>query len=239
MELAPDLSLSHAANATLQFVLDREPEVAERGYLRAIELDPSLPGVRRRYSYLLGARGRFVEATEQARIAVELEPASARAVADLAWTHLLAGHLGEAERLYRDAARLDPSDGSTLISLGYCLELRNDAQGAMQAYRRAMQLFNVPDEAIAQYERAFATSGLPAVQSLWLERLRTRKDSPRFLLGLYAARAGRAAEAIAFLREAARRREPGTLWLAVHPAFASMRDQREFAALVASSFHTR
>ena len=239
MELAPQLSLSHAALATVQCVPDRDPEKSERCYRLAIELVPSLPGVHRRYSYLLGARGRFIEATEQARIAVEMEPASAGAIADLAWTHVIAGQLEEAERLYRDAAHLDPSNGGTFISLGYCLELLNKPDAAMQSYRQAMQILGVPENTIAQYDRAFASSGLAGVQAAWLETLRTRKDYPRFILALYAARAGRDSEAMDLLREATRRREPGTLWLAVHPAFASLHDQREFDALVASSFQTR
>jgi hypothetical protein len=41
------------------------------------------------------------------------------------------------------------------------------------------------------------------------------------------------------LRESAQHREPGTLWVAVHPAFASLHNQREFAGVVASSFQTR
>jgi DNA-binding winged helix-turn-helix (wHTH) protein/Tfp pilus assembly protein PilF len=239
IELGPQLSLSHAALATVQFVLDREPEAAERSYLEALEFDPSLPGVHRRYSYLLGARARFAEATEQARVAVEMEPASAGAIADLAWAHEIAGHLADAERLYRDAAHLDPSNSGTLFSLGYCLELRNSPDAAMQSYRRAMQLLVVPPDLMAQSDRAFASSGLAGVHALWLERLRPNRDLPRFNLALYAVGAGRSSEAIELLRQATQRREPGTLWLAVHPAFASLRGQREFAALVASSFHTR
>ncbi len=239
IELAPELSLSIAALATVQFVLERDPETAERNYLRAIELDPSLPGVRRRYSYLLGARGRFVEATEQSRIAVELDPASPGAVADLAWMHLIAGRLEDAERLYRDAVRLDPSDGGTLVALGFCLDLHHSPDAAMQSYRRAMQVLGVPQEVMAKCDLAFASSGLAGVQTVWLERQRAKPDFPRFVLAIYAARAGRASEAMELLREATRRREPGTLWLAVHPAFASLRDQREFGALAVSSFHTR
>ena len=237
--LGPQLSLSHAALATVQFVLDREPETAERSYRHALDLDPSLPGVHRRYSYLLGARGRFAEATEQARAAVEMEPASAGAIADLAWSHEIAGNLADADRLFRDAAHLDPSNAGTLFSLGYCLELRNSPDAAMQSYRRAMQLLGVPQDLIAQCDRAFASSGLAGVHAVWLERLRSNPDFPRFNLALNAIGAGRSSDAIELLRQATRRREPGTLWLAVHPAFASLRGQREFAALVASSFHTR
>jgi len=239
LELGPQLSLSHAALATIQFVLDRDPEAAERSYLHALQLDPSLPGVHRRYSYLLGARGRFAEATQQARMAVEMEPASAGAIADLAWLHEIAGDLADADRLYRDAAHLDPSNGGTFFALGNCLESRKSPDAAMQSYRRAMQLLAVPHDLIAECDRAFASSGLSAVHAVWLDRLRSNPDFPRFNLAVNAVRAGRSSEAIELLRQAARRREPGTLWLAVHPAFAPLRGQREFAALVASSFHTR
>jgi serine/threonine-protein kinase len=239
VELAPRLALSQAALASVQFVLDRDVAEAERSYRAAIELDPTLPGVRRRYSYLLGASGRFSEAMEQARMAVEMDPTSAGAVSDLAWTHVLSNRLGDAERLYRDAIRLDPASLDALISLGYCHELRNAPDDAMQSYRRAMQIAGVPPEAMAHYDRAYASSGLPGVFTALLERLGTNEQTPRMMLALYAVRAGRSSEAIELLRESTRRREPGTLWLSVHPAFAPLRGHRDFAALAASSFQTR
>lgn len=239
VELVPQLALSQAALASVQFVLDRDPVLAEQSFRHAIELDPSLPGIRRRYSYLLGATGRFAEATEQARVAVEMQPTSPGAVSDLAWTHVLTGRLDEAETLYREALRLDPANSEALFSLGYCLELRNEPEAAMQSYRRAMQVNGVPAEVIARYDRVFTEWGLPGVCAAWLDQFRANPGIPRFMVAFFAVRAGRPAEAIALLRQSLRRREPGTLWLAVHPAFASLRDQREFGALVASSFHTK
>lgn len=239
IELAPHSAIARAALATVQFVLDRDVPAAERSYRYAIDLDPTLPGIHRRYSYLLGATGRFAEATEQARIATELDPASAGAVADLAWANLLNGRAAEAERLYRDAIHLDPANTGALIALGFCLEMRNAPDAAMQQYRRALQLNHVPDDAIAAYDRAFATSGLPGLYAEYLQRLKPNQAIPRMIVAMYAARAGRSAEALELLRESMRLREPGNLWLGVHPAFASLRHQREFAGLVASSFQTR
>jgi DNA-binding winged helix-turn-helix (wHTH) protein/Tfp pilus assembly protein PilF len=239
LQLGPRLAITHAALASVQFVLDRDTERAERSFRYAMDLDPSLPDIHRRYSYLLGASGRFVEATEQARIATEMEPTSAGAFDDLAWTYFLAGNLTEAERVYREALRLDPSNTGALFSLGYCLELRNAPAEAMQSYHRAMQSLRMPDDAIARYDKIFATSGLHGVYETWLEQLKPNKNVPRMMVALYAARVGRSDEAIELLRESAQRHEAGTLWLAVHPAFASLRNQREFAAIVASSFHTR
>ena len=239
LELAPRSALAHAALASVQFVLDRDVQRAERSFRYAMDLDPALPDIHRRYSYLLGASGRFAEATEQARIGAEMEPTSSGAVADLAWTHVLAGDLAGAERLYRDAVHLDPSNSGALLSLGYCLELRNAPVEAMQTYRRAMQMRGFPQEQIAAYDRAFATSGLPGLYAAFVDKLAPNKAVPRFMVALFAVRAGRTAETIALLRESTQKREPGTLWLAVHPAFASLRGQREFGALVASSFQTR
>jgi Tfp pilus assembly protein PilF len=239
LDLAPRHAISQAALASVQFVLDRDTERAERSFRYAMELDPSLPDIHRRYSYLLGATGRFVEATEQARIATEMEPASAGAFNDLAWTYVLSGNLIEAERVYREALRLDPSNTGALFSLGYCLELRNAPAEAMQSYHRAMQNLHMPDAMIARYDRIFASSGLRGVYDAWLEQLRPNKNVPRMMVASYAVRAGHSAEAIELLRESAQRREAGTLWLAVHPVFASLHHQREFAAIVASSFQTR
>ena len=239
MELGPQLALSHAARATVQFVLDRDVEAATQSYMHAIELDPSLPGVRRRYSYLLGASGRFDDATRQAKAAVDMDPTSAGAIADLGWNHVIAGRFEEAARCYRDALRLDPSNAGTYVSLAYCEQLRNAPDAAMQSYRRAMELLRVPADGVAAYERAYAASGIAGVNAVMFERMHANNTAPRFVVAVYAMRAGRTNDAMAMLREATRRREPATLWLRVHPAFASLHDHREFAELVASSFHTR
>jgi Tfp pilus assembly protein PilF len=239
LDLGPELAMSQAAQASVQFVLDRDVARAERSFRHAIELDPTLPAIRRRYSYLLGATGRFAEATEQAQIGVQMEPTSATALNDLGWAHLLAGRVDAAEQTYREALKLDPVNGATLLALGYCEELRNDSKAAMVSYRRALQIFGAPEAVLDSYDREFAASGLPGVYRAWMQRLGPNKSTPRFVIAFYAARAGRPAEAIALLRQAAERREAGTLWLAVHPAFAPLRNQRDFAEIVASSFHTR
>ena len=239
LELGPRLAYSHAAQASVQFVLDRDAVSAERSFRHAIELDPALPAIRRRYSYLLGATGRFAEATAQARIATELEPASPAALLDLAWTHVLAGRLADAERLYREAAQLDPASADALLALGYCLDLRGSPVEAVRSYRRALQLLGAPDDVLARMDRAFASGGLTGVYEAWIEPMRQNEEMPRFLVAFYAARAGRNADALAMLREAQARREAGTLWLGVHPAFASLRGQGDFDTLVTSSFHAR
>lgn len=238
MELAPESAISHAALASVQFVLDRDAARAEESFRRAIALDPSLPGIRRRYSYLLGATGRFDEATNQARMAADLEPTSTVALIDLAWTHVLAGRFAEAEELYREALRLEPANVEALFGLGYCLDLRSAPAEAMKAYRRALQILGASDKVIAQFDRAFEADGLPGVYATWLERFEA-SEAPRFIVAFYAARAGRTGHALALLRESVDRREAGTLWLPVHPAFKPLRGQREFDALVASSFQAR
>ena len=239
LNLAPRTAIAQAALASVQFVLDRDLVQAERSFRYAMDLDPSLPDIHRRYSYLLGASGRFAEATQQARIASEMEPTSANAMNDFAWTYMLSGDFANAERVYRESLKLDPTNGGTLISIGYCRELQNAPADAMQLYRRGLEIRGIPADQLAQYDKAFASSGLPGVYAAWTDRLKGTKEIPRFTIAAYAARAGRAAEALELLRESARRREPWNLWLGVHPAFASLRGQREFAALAASSFQTR
>jgi tetratricopeptide (TPR) repeat protein len=238
----PDLELAMGEFRKAILVDERfaEPHAAraEESFRRAIALDPSLPGIRRRYSYLLGATGRFDEATSQARMAADVEPTSTVARIDLAWTHMLAGRFAEAEELYREALRLESANVEALFSLGYCLDLRGAPAEAMKSYRRALQVLGASDAVLAQFDRAFANDGLPGVYETWRASFEP-SDAPRFIVAFYAARAGRTADALALLRESIDRREAGTIWLPVHPAFKPLRGQREFEALVASSFQTR
>jgi len=230
LDLDPRSSLGHAARASVQFVLDRDMAAAEHSFRRAIALDPSIPSVRRRYGYLLAANGRFDEAIGHARAASELAPTSSSTFADLGWIELLGGDPARAERDLREALRLDPANGGAALTLAYCLDLAGRETEAWSEYHRALQLVNAPPAALDAAETAFATQGLRGVYETWAA-WSARRPLPRFMVALYSARAGHRGDALALLAQSVARREPATLWIGVHPAFASLRGDAAFITL--------
>lgn len=230
LELDPQSALGHAARASVQFVLDRDMVAAERSFRRAIELDPAIPSVRRRYGYLLAVNGRFREAVAHTRAAAELAPTSSSTFSDLGWVELLAGDLSAAQRDLREALRLDPTNGSAMISLVECLDAAGQEAEAWSELHRGLIASGLPPTFVHANEAAFAAGGLRAVHETWAQA-GAKRGFPRYLLAIYTAQAGRRNQALALLRQAVERREPGTLWMAVHPAFAALHHDATFLAL--------
>ena len=230
LELDPQSSLGHAARASVEFVLDRDMTAAEGSFRRAIELDPAIPSVRRRFGYLLAANGRFKEAVAHTRAAAELAPASSSTFADLGWVELLAGDTAAAQRDLREALRLDPTNGGATMSLVKCLDATGQEAEAWTELHRGLTVSGMSPAFVQMSEAAYAAGGLRGVYESWA-RAGAKNGLPRFALAVYTAQAGRRNQALALLRQSVERREPMTLWMTVHPAFAALHHDAAFLAL--------
>jgi len=230
LELDPRSPLGHAARASVQFVLDRDMPAAEQSFRRAIELDPAIPSVRRRYGYLLAVNGRLREAVDHTRAAAELAPTSSSTFADLGWVELLAGDAAGAQRDLREALRLDPTNGSATMSLVKCLDATGQQAEAWSELRRGLTVSGMPPTFLKTSEASYAAGGLRGVYESWAQS-GAKHGLPRFLLAVYTAQAGQRDEALALLRQSVERREPMTLWMTVHPAFTALHHDATFLAL--------
>jgi len=230
LELDPQSPIGHAARASVQFVLDRDMAAAEQSFRRAIELDPTIPSVRRRYGYLLAVNGRFREAVAHTRAAAELAPASSSTFADLGWVELLAGDVAGAQRDLREALRLDPTNGGATMSLVKCLDATGRQAEAWTELHRGLTVSGMSPAFVRMSEAAYAAGGLRGVYASWA-RAGAKNGLPRFALAVYTAQAGQRSQALALLRQSVERREPMTLWMTVHPAFAALHHDAVFLAL--------
>lgn len=108
LELNDRLPEAHAAKATVDVMFDLDWEGAERGFRRALELDPNFIDAHAQYSWMLSGKLRFAEARKHAERAVELSPLDPAALSLLAWTVLIAGGSGDfVEEKIRQALELD------------------------------------------------------------------------------------------------------------------------------------
>ena len=234
LELDPQSALAHAARASIELVLDRDMAAAEHSFQRAIDLDPSIPSIRRRYGYLLAVNRRFDEAVAQTRAAAELAPTSSSTFADLGWAELLAGDAAAAQRDLREALRLDPANGGAVMSLVKCLQAAGRDGEAWQELHRGMVAGGMPPPFVRATESAYASGGWQGVYLSWAQSAAQQKF-PRFLQAVNHAQAGHDDRALQLLAQAVERREPMTMWIAVHPAFVPLHDDAVFRSLARRS----
>ncbi len=74
------------------------------------------------------------------RRAIELEPNSSPALAELARLMLARSHTREASELAERATAVDPSNALAWVTLGAARQMRGDRQGARQAYQNCVKL---------------------------------------------------------------------------------------------------
>ncbi len=114
LEIAPDLAEAHASLAVLVAEFDRDYELAETEYLRAIELKPSYAQARTWYADILLQTGRVSEAMEQYRLGAELDPLAWILQAQYGYTLRVAGRFEEAFVQFRRAEALGTPVGQVI-----------------------------------------------------------------------------------------------------------------------------
>ncbi len=118
MVLDPGLGAAHAALADIAFRCDWEWAVAEREFLRAIELEPASAESWASYAELLSVTGRHEEAIAAARQALARETDSAPIRVSAGAVFLEAGRFVEAVAELQVAIGLEPSYAAAYTVLG-------------------------------------------------------------------------------------------------------------------------
>lgn len=96
---------------------------------RAVALDPNQADARLSYSYYLTGAGRCLEALEQARAAVQIDPEFGWRMLGVPRALKCAGRVGDAMKAYLDALALDPANGVILREIHLDYMMRGDAEG--------------------------------------------------------------------------------------------------------------
>ncbi len=150
-------------------VAEGDPESAIVEYRAAVDGHPRPADAHRAAGELLADLGRFAEAVEHLRAAVEIQPAAA-AHYNLAVILTVMGKQDEAIGHYRDALRLDPQDADTYNNLGLIFLQRGQLDGALAVLRQAVEL--APNHAHARFNlgRALLARGLTEHAAEHLQR---------------------------------------------------------------------
>jgi serine/threonine-protein kinase len=133
------LAEAHASLAFIDTFFEWDWPSAERGFARAIALNPGLALTRLWNGHFLSIVGRFDEAFAEMRVAQDLDPLSPVVGANLGWTYLLAHQYDRALDELNAVLGLDPANGMAHFYLGYVFAATGKFRDAVRCFERARE----------------------------------------------------------------------------------------------------
>lgn len=174
LSLDDSLAEAHTSLAYARFLYERRWEAAERGFGRAIDLNPGYPTAHQWYAFLLSALGRHEEAIFQARQARELDPLSLVINADFGMVLYFARQYAAAVEQFRRTLELDSSFAYAHFGLGHAWQQQDRLTEAVEEQRRAVDLAPGSPALKAALGQALAQAGRPEEARRLLAELEER-----------------------------------------------------------------
>jgi TolB-like protein/Flp pilus assembly protein TadD len=135
------LAEAHASLAHILMNYDWNWSAAEKEFKRSIELKPDYAQAHQWYAiHYLTATGRFEEAVQEMKKALELEPASLVMNTFMGATLYYAGRYDEAIDQCRRAIQMDPNFAAAHWHLGLAYEQKHDLDAATEEFKKAISL---------------------------------------------------------------------------------------------------
>lgn len=229
IQLDPQSANAYVSLGTIKFRYEWKWEEAERDFLRAIEINPSLGMAHHDYAWFLVAMERFDEGIDHMKLAQRLDPLSPLANSDVGWVYLMARRYDEAIEQIKRTLDLEPSFGSALACLERAYTLKGQTREALETLLKEMR-----------EDGASVRDGDPAqsMKSLYRKRLerklaamKTGLSSPYSAATICMA-AGEREQALEFLERAYNERDPMLVAAKTDPVFDDLRADPRFAAVL-------
>ena len=200
------LGEAHASLAYIAFFYDWDRAAAERGFKRALELNPNNADTHHWYSHFLMGQGRIEESLIQSKRALELSPYDILFNIHLGWHYLNARQYDQALDQIEKTVEMDKNFAQTYPWLGLILEQKGRYPEAIAAFQKAIELFPGGSSiAEAELAHAYAVSGNREVAQKIiseLEKLAKTKYVSSFQIAAIYAGLGEKDHAFASLEKA-------------------------------------
>jgi TolB-like protein/Tfp pilus assembly protein PilF len=237
LTLDPRLAELHASLAYVHRFHDWDWARAERGFLRALELNPGYATGRRWYAQFLSGLGRHAEAIAEGERALEMDPLSLvihTAVGDVLF---FARRYERAVAYYRRCVELDPTFGPGHTDMARALEhlgRHDEAIAEFKAGATRAAGAETPDS--TGLATLLAAAGRREEASTMIARLIERSASayvsPYGIASAFAV-AGDNPRALDWLERAYAQRDGTLVWIKVHPRMDGLRAEPRFRELLA------
>ena len=236
LELDPQDGEARALIANYTFRFERDWERAEAEFREALRVAPSSPLVHNTFSWALVFNGRYREATQHARIALNLDPLNIALRAHNARLYAYAGDFATAISELSAVLELDPQHLFGRLALGIVHFTRGDLDLAVPYFEAILR--EMPDHSSAQLHliciwglRGEVERGQASLHEM-LARLGNNHFTP-FFVALAQACLGDRDAALVSLEETARTSDYLTVSIPYHPIFDRYRDDPAYLAFLA------
>jgi Tfp pilus assembly protein PilF len=234
LEIDETLGEAHATLGHIHFQYDRDWVGAEREFKRAIELNPNYANAHLWYALSLMWTGRHDEAVLEITRAQQLDPLLLAVNANVGFILAAAHRYDEAIAECRKTVDLDPNFPLGHYRLGQIYTLKGTYHRPFRNWKKPSRCPDPARGPTAELGLAHALNG-NRVEALRLlkdltERSKRRYVSPFDIALIYAGL--RDPKAWEWLQRAERDRSPSLNFLVLSPAFASLRADPRYSALV-------
>ena len=234
-QLGPDLVETQYARGYYELFYNSDARATEKPARRAVELDPNNAQAHMLLGVTLPLLGENVEALDQMRRARELDPGSALIFANSSNVARMTGDVPAALEFARQAVAIDPNFFVGYLHLGNARRTLGDLEGALSAYTDAARLSDGQSQTYTERIRTLIELGRLEEARTLLAELTTRAQRqyfPPYDLAILSALLGERDTAFAWLDRAVDTHSVGLTGLLRNRAFASLRGDPRFDALL-------
>ena len=209
-------------------------EFAERELRRAIELNPEYATAHQWYAVCLAAEGRLLDAKEEMRKALGLDPFSSSINADMGQMFYFSQQYDEAIEQCQKTIAMDPDFLNSHIYLYEAYQQRRMYDKAFAEYFLIQKLDNgnllYSPAAEGALRKAYEKSG---IKGFWKARLAflEKRSHDNIELAESCARLGDQKRTLVLLNKAYQERNPWLAFLNVNPVFSDLRTDPRFERL--------
>ncbi len=235
LEIDASLAEGHMVLAMVKGVYHWEWAAAERGYQRALELNPGNATAHHWYGLHLLGQGRFDEALIETRRAQALDPLSLIVNASIGWSLYCRRRYDEAIDQSQETLKLDPDFGMARIGLGLAYIQKSKYDEAVTVLQGARDLWSVNPRVMSSLGCAYALSGNRVAAEQILEDLKraSQEDAfPPLAMATIYVGLGQRDLALEWLEKAVEQPGEHQFWFAANPLFDPLRSDPRFDELL-------
>jgi tetratricopeptide (TPR) repeat protein len=232
LDLDTSLSEAHTSLAWAAAHYDYDFVCAERGFERAIELNPRSAIAHDWFGMTLGMMGRYEEAFTELKRAIRLDPHVSVIHFGMAFVCWCGRHYDQAIAACNDALELDPNSVQGHVWLGLSYAANSEWKLAIAALEKAVELSDGTPVARACLGEAYAAGGFSDRADEILKQLLRHQHVTKYFVSRICAALGRNHEAMTWLEGAYGDHGEWLPLLNVDPRFDGLRSESRVQGLL-------